>query len=419
MPDSHADAAGSDAARRARRARRARLEAALIAAFPDDDAAADGPVEFVGAPGSVNLMGSQTDYNDGLVLTTAIGLETLIAVRRRRDGLVRITPAWAGDPAAFWIDELDPGTPRTNTPRDNWTDLVAGSAWSLREAGIAIGGFDGIVDAGIPQDADLGWAAALEIAAAMALLCGDPWDGAPLVAAPALAALAHRGERDFAGVRREITDQFAAASGRTGRAVLLDCRSLESRNVPIAAGISVVVCVAAAPAPALAATPAAPTPDTLSERRAECGRAVALIAERVPTIASLRDVDGATLRKQRHLLPDALARRVRHVVTENERVVAATSALKAGDTAELGRLFAASHASLRNLYEIGSPELDALVEVALSVPGVFAARMTGSGACTVNLVRDEAAGRLIEAIGERARVYQMGMPDETVGGGPD
>jgi galactokinase len=159
----------------------------------------------------------------------------------------------------------------------------------------------------------------------------------------------------------------------------------------------------------------------VAERRAECGRAVALIAERVPSVASLRDLDRATLRRHSHFLPDALVRRAAHVIAENERVLTTAGALETGDLDTLGRAFAASHESLRSLYEVGSPAADALIEIALSVRGLIAARMTdaGSGGWTVNLVLEEAVPALQATVareypartGLDARVYPVAVVD--------
>ncbi len=192
-------------------------------------------------------------------------------------------------------------------------------------------------------------------------------------------------------------------------------------------GVRVVVCYTGEP-PAgepLAGEPPEPHESLLRARRAECGRAVALLAEEMPAVASLRDLDSATLRRHRYLLSETVARRAEHVVAENERVGAAVAALGAGDLAEVGRLFAASHESLRDLFEVSSPGLDAMVEMALAVPGVVAARMTGTGfgGCTVNLVLEAAVPALERAVaaefarrtGLTPRVYPVALVD---GAGP-
>ena len=207
-----------------------------------------GVIDTYFAPGRVNLIGDHTDYNDGLVLPAAIELDTWIAVRPRRDGLVRIASLQSSERAEFWIDELVAGVAgagaglRPMARRAAWSDYVAGMSWSLREAALPVSGFDGVVDSAIPGAAGLGTVAALELASAVALLAGQR-----LVAAPSLAALAQRAERDFLGLDGGIVDQFASAAGRADRAILLDCRSLESRYVVLPAGVKVVVCDTGSP----------------------------------------------------------------------------------------------------------------------------------------------------------------------------
>jgi galactokinase len=379
-------------------------------------AADSARIEIVRAPGRVNLIGDGTDYNDGFVLPVAVELETWIAFRRRQDGRVRAASRQSREAGSFWIDSLVPGSfvaapAAAAAPSGSWSEYVAGAAWSLREAALPIRGFDGIVDTTIPIGAGFSSSAALEVASALALLGGER-----SLAAPALAALAQRAERDYVGVDCGIVDQFASAAGREGRALLLDCRSLDARYVPLPFGVSVVVCHTGE-----RREPPAAGDDV---RRAECARAVALISERMPGLCSLRDLDAASLRRHRALLPENVARRAEHVVSENVRVVATAAALEAGDLSELGRLFDESHASLRELYEVGSAALDVMVEVARAIPGVVAARMTGSGGGrTVNLVLTDAVPALQAAVsreydrrtGLRGRVYPVAIVD---GAGP-
>jgi galactokinase len=409
------------------RARKRRLEAELEAAYPSPGDPRRSTIAFYRAPGAVNLIGDHTDYNDGLVLSTSVGPDTWLAVRSRKDGVVRLANPRSGERSEFRVDDLaaaasgTAGAGPAGPPRAGSGGRVAGIAWALRQAGLPVHGFDGVLD---PAPSPGPWAAggtgnaaALELAAAHALIARER-----LVSGPALAALAQLAERDYLGSEGSIVDRFVSASGRPGRAVLLDCRSLESRYVVMPEGLSIVICTPELPTwPAGAADPAAPDvapsagpalapagPDpaaTLAERKAECGRAVALLAEEVPTVASLRDLDSSTLRKHRRLLPETLARRAEHVVGENERVVGVVAAMdrvtaldRPDAVYELGRLFAASHHSLQALYEVGSPALDVLVELAVRVPGVVAARMSGTasatGGYTVNLVRDEAVPAL-------------------------
>jgi galactokinase len=205
-------------------------------------------------------------------------------------------------------------------------------------------------------------------------------------------------------------DQFASSLGRAGAAVLLDCRSLESRAVPLPLkDVALVVCDSGA-SRELAGS-------EYNARRAQCERAVAIFASEVPGVRSLRDVDEEILAWFSDRLDEETQRRVEHVVKENARVIECVAAFEAGDLEAVGQLFAESHRSLRDLYEVSSPALDALVEIASAVPGTAATRMTGAGfgGCTVNLVARDALERFRETIardypartGLRARVLEV------------
>jgi galactokinase len=187
-------------------------------------------------------------------------------------------------------------------------------------------------------------------------------------------------------------DQFASVAGRAGHAILLDCRSLEVRHVPLPSGIAVVACDTSSPHHLEASQ--------YNARRADCDEAVRILSAHEPSVRSLRDVDEALLARHRDLLPERIGRRCEHVVGENARVGATVEALARGDLDAVGRLFAASHASLRDLYEVSSAELDALVAIAMGITGVVAARMTGGGfgGCTVNLVREDAVDAFRDAV---------------------
>jgi galactokinase len=264
----------------------------------------------------------------------------------------------------------------------------------MAAAGLPTSGLRGVLASTLPVGAGLSSSAALELVSAWALAGTEP----PAADALTLARVAQRAENEYVGVRCGLMDQFASASGVAGAAVLLDCRSLEHRVVRLPADLVLVV--------AHTGVPRSLGSSAYNERRAQCEAAVAGLARRAPGIRSLRDVDGALLDRYADVLDPVAARRARHVVEENERVLAAEPALVAGDHDAIGRLFAASHASLRDLYEVSSPELDLLVEIAAAVPGVIASRMTGAGfgGCTVTLCRPGAVEPLTRAIiGDYAR----------------
>jgi galactokinase len=226
--------------------------------------------------------------------------------------------------------------------------------------------------------------AALELASAWAM--SGP--GEPAASPLEVARLAQRAENEYVGVRCGLMDQFASACGVAGAAVLLDCATLDHRVVPLAESVMLVV--------AHTGVPRNLGRSAYNERRADCERAVAEIAERQPGIQSLRDVDEPMLERYRDVLDEVAAARASHIVRENARVLATEQALRSGDLDALGRLFADSHASLRDLYDVSSPELDAMVQIATATPGVVASRMTGAGfgGCTISLVRPNAVAAL-------------------------
>ena len=291
--------------------------------------------------------------------------------------------------------------------------LRRGGGQVLIDAGHKIAGFRGVLRSTLPTQAGLSSSAAVELASAWALLSA----GGSAVDRMELARLCQRAENEYVGVKSGLMDQFAASCGIAGHAMLLDCRSLEYRSVAIPAGIALVVVDTGVQRRLVASE--------YNERRAECERGVAVLAARGEPLSALRDATVEMLDAAAADLGDITYRRCRHVVEENARTLAAVKALEAGDRRALGELFAASHASLRDLYEVSSPGLDAVVAIAVATPGVVAARMTGAGfgGCTVNLVESDAVDRLRFAIdrhytagtGLVAHVYEVHAAD---GAGP-
>jgi galactokinase len=360
-----------------------RLRGAFAEAWPD--AATDpAAIRVARAPGRVNLIGEHTDYNLGLVLPAAIDLEIRIAFVPWDDRRVEISLLANGERAGFALDDIPPAS-------GAWIDYPGAVAWSLQEAGIAIHGFRGVLASTLPIASGLSSSAAMELASSWALLDPPSLD-AHGVDGMRLARIAQRAENEWVGVKSGLMDQFASSLGRAGCAMLLDCRSLEHRAVSLPLEEhALVVCDSGSPRKLGSSE--------YNARRAQCERGVAVIAAEVEGVKSLRDVDLALLERFRDRLDEQTFRRCEHVIRENERVLAAVEALEGGDAGTVSRLFAESHASLRDLYEVSSRELDALVELAVSVPGV-AARMTGAGfgGCTVNLVPREALERFREVV---------------------
>ncbi|HYX90778.1 MAG TPA: galactokinase [Myxococcaceae bacterium] len=341
------------------------------------------------APGRVNLIGEHTDYNDGFVLPLAIEASTCVAAAPRGDRRISVDSLDLGARL-----ELDLDGARATLP-GQWGAYVEGVARVLEARGIRLGGADLVIASDVPIGAGLSSSAALEIASGLALLAvsSRPIDRIQLALA------AQESEHDYVGTRCGIMDQLASALAEEDRALLIDCRSLEARTVPLRLPRHAVVIFDTGVKHALAA-------GEYNARRGECERGVALLREILPEIRALRDVTEIELERYGDRLPERVLRRCRHVVGENARTLAAVVALERGALEELGRLMAASHASLRDDYEVSCAELDALVEIASSMPGVTGARMTGGGfgGCTVNLVEREALSEVIEGV---AGAYQL------------
>ena len=333
----------------------------------------DGAIEIVRAPGRVNLIGEHTDYNGGWVLPCAIDLEIAIAFVETDDRRVELTRLDSGERSGFDLDAIP-------SARGEWIDHVAGMAWSLASSGVELRGLRGVIGATLPISAGLSSSAALEIAAAWALGAATP----PIE----LARIAQRVENDYLGVRSGLMDQLAVTLARGDSALLIDCRSLDWRPVPLPLDRhAIVVCDSGVPRRL--------GESRYNERRTEC-EAVAAALE----LESLREATPDMLAGLRGRFDPVALRRAEHVLAENERVLDCAAALERNDLAAVGRLFAASHASLRDLFEVSSPGLDALVEIATGCPGVVAARMTGAGfgGCTVNLVERGARSAFAERI---------------------
>jgi galactokinase len=340
------------------------------------------------APGRVNLIGEHTDYNDGFVMPAAIGFYTWIAAAKREDRILEAYSDHFEEKITFSLDALD------GPPRKHWSDFIRGVAATFEGAGHKLAGANLVIHTEVPLGAGLSSSASLEVATALALTVPAG------IAVPRLelAKLCQAAENQYVGARCGIMDQFIASFGVSGSALMLDCRSLEYQLIPVPRDLRLVVCNSMVRHEHASGE--------YNRRRADCEAGVKLLAQHLPGIRALRDVGIADLDKYKHALPETIYRRCRHVVSENQRVLDAAKALESGDPDGFGRLMYASHASLRDDYEVSCKELDLLVELASSSPGIYGARMTGGGfgGCTVNLVRAEHAAAF-EA--QMARTYQQ------------
>jgi galactokinase len=335
------------------------------------------------APGRVNLIGEHTDYNLGFVLPVALDLATYVLSEPALDRKLRIYSEHRRE--TFECDTADIGRAER---RQQWSDYPVGVAVELVKAGFEIQPATLVIRSTVPEGSGLSSSAALEVSSALAFLNGRAME--PLE----LARLCQRAERNFVGMPCGIMDQYISVFGREHSAVEIDCRSLGHRLVPLPAEVTFLA-VNTMVKHALAAS-------AYKERVAECAAAVNGIKAKHPSVESLRDVSVEQFESAAHLLPGLVARRARHVVTEDARVGEFVAASARGDLMEMGKLMVESHRSLQQDYEVSCAELDFLVDAALTCEGVFGSRMTGGGfgGCTVTMLRPDAAPKFRQKITE-------------------
>ncbi|MCY3778676.1 MAG: galactokinase [Chloroflexi bacterium] len=337
----------------------------------------EDPAFIVRAPGRVNLIGEHTDYNDGFVFPLAIDRAAWIALRPRGDKRVLAISIDMDDRREFALDDL----PRPAKTR--WIDYLIGVAWALQERGYALNGWEGVVAGDVPIGSGLSSSAALELAAARAFYCASDfeWD------APTLALACQKAENQWLGVNCGIMDQMISAAGIEDRALLIDCRSLETTSAPLPDGTAVVILDTG--------TRRGLVDSEYNERRARCEAAARRFG-----LAALRDIDLAAFERRAHELDELSRKRARHVISENERTLRARDAMNAGDAGELGKLMIESHISLRDDFEVSSAALDAIVDCANAEEACYGARMTGAGfgGCAVALVDAAAAHAFVERV---------------------
>jgi galactokinase len=351
------------------------------------------PELVVRAPGRVNLIGEHTDYNEGFVFPAAIDRWVVFAARRRTDKQAVIRSIAHGELTRFAVDEAP-------KPEGNWQDYPKGVVREFQKLRYTLCGFDAVLVGNVPIGAGLSSSAAVEMAVGKSLL---ELNGIEM-AGPDLALLGQRAENQFVGVNCGIMDQFVSANARAGHALFLDCRDLSYEQVPlpswegpgVGSGVRIVICNSR--------VTRGLTDSAYNNRRSACENGALHLAKASgQNIRALRDVSLDMLETYGSGLSKTVLKRCRHVITEIERTRKAVDLLKAGGLEDFGKLMAASHASLRDDYEVSGKELDLLVEIAAEVPGVLGARMTGAGfgGCTVNLVRDHAVEALVKAVEER------------------
>lgn len=331
---------------------------------------------IVRAPGRVNLIGEHTDYNDGFVLPMAIDRAVWLALRPRDDRTVRIFSLDLEVESAFELDSLTKGS--------DWIEYPKSIAYELMKAGHKICGFDAVMTGDVPRGAGLSSSAAVElaIARAFAAASGLAWD------ASKMAKLSQKAENEWVGVNCGIMDQMASAACKEGHALFLDCRSLDIQHAPLPKGVSVVILDTS--------TRRGLVDSAYNERRSQCEEAARWFG-----VKALRDVSVEEFNKRSKDGLNALAaKRAKHIVTENARVLEAIEVMKTGNVKRLGELFNASHDSLRDDFEVTNDALNIMVDCAREQVSCYGARMTGAGfgGCAVALVKEENAAEFVDAV---------------------
>jgi galactokinase len=327
------------------------------------------PRWIVRSPGRVNLIGEHTDYNDGFVLPLAIDRAIWIALRPRDDSRVVVHSIDFDQTGEFSLEAFPPR-------KGGWLEYIKGTAWSLEDGGHILAGWEGVLAGDVPVGAGLSSSAALEMATARAFAarCNLDWDPTTM------AKLGQRAENQWVGVNCGIMDQLVSAAGRADHALLIDCRTLQTRPVPIPQRLSVVVLDTS--------TRRGLVDSAYNQRRAQCESAAEFF--KVP---ALRDVGLDLFRQLSSGLDETTRHRALHVITENDRTLQAAEAMRRGEVSALGVLMNKSHESLRDDYEVSSDALNAMVECAQAHPACYGARMTGAGfgGCAVAVIEAGAA----------------------------
>ena len=353
------------------------------------------PPRIFCAPGRVNLLGEHTDYNDGFVMPCAIGFSTRVAISSRPDRKLVIRSEEFSEQFEFDLDNLPV------RGKGVWSDYVLGVAVMLRQIGHPTPGASLLVRGEVPIGAGLSSSAAIEVASALALMS---LNGAALPL-PEVAKLCQRAENVFIGARVGIMDQFVSCLGKAGHALLLDCRSLEYKLIPIPENVRLVICNTMVKHDH--------ANGAYNRRREECDEGVKLLSRWYPKIRALRDVSVEQLVQHKAEIPETIYKRCLHVVSENQRVLEGAKYLTDGDVERFGGLMQQSHRSLRDLYEVSCRELDVMAEIAQSLNGYCGGRMTGGGfgGCTVNIVRASDAESFAAQISERYQAEIGIKPD--------
>ncbi|HHW48091.1 MAG TPA: galactokinase, partial [Clostridiaceae bacterium] len=335
------------------------------------------------APGRVNLIGEHTDYNGGYVFPAALTLSSTVVARPRNDRQINLAVTDLDDRVSASLDNLQ----LEELKKLRWGNYQLGVADELQKAGYTLIGCDMLFHDTVPLGSGLSSSAAIEVATAITLvtLSNEALGIEREIDMVKLALICQAAEHNYVGVKCGIMDQFASAMGKANHAILLDCRDLSYKHVPLKLEGYKIVISNTKKKRSLGAV-------KYNERRKECEEGFKILKEALPHITCLGDVSCTEFEQCKHLIKDDIIRkRVEHVIYENDRVLKSVDALEKGDILQFGRYMIDSHISLRDLYEVTGIELDTMVEEALKIDGTIGSRMTGAGfgGCTVSIVRED------------------------------
>ena len=351
------------------------------------------PLHVAVAPGRVNILGEHVDYNDGFVMPAAIDRATYLAFGLAQGPATTLVAADFDEEATFTPESIPARLDSQGRPLVEWARYPAGVAWALNGVGQSTPAMNAVLSSNVPRGSGLSSSASVELVFTVAWAALGGWTLPPMERA----LLGQKAENKYVGVSCGIMDQFASACGVADKLLLLDCRSLDWRTLPIPEHIAIVI--------ADTTVRRRLTSSGYNERREACEEAVRILSADLPAIRALRDVSVEDFNRLSHKLPALVEKRARHVVEEVDRSRRAIPLLETGDIAEFGRIMNDCHASLRDLYEVSVPELDAMAAIAQGLPGCLGARLTGAGfgGCTVNLVEKDQVDAFVS---ELAAQYQ-------------
>lgn len=351
------------------------------------------PEVVVRAPGRVNLIGEHTDYNQGWVMPMAINCYVWIAAAKQPTSIVNAYSYNFRESQSFPVGN----TLQLHTDRSHlWVEYLAGTAWVLQQQGYIIPGANVWMAGEVPIGAGLSSSAAVEMAIARTFmaLTNQPWDG------PQMALLGQKAENQWVQVNCGIMDQMISACGKTGHALQIDCRTLQTQNIPLPPELSVIVMDTM--------TRRELSQSSYNNRRAECEAAA-----RQLSVASLRDLSLAQFQAKASCLPTLLQQRARHVISENERVLEASQAMQYNNAQALGKILDASHESLRIDFEVCNNALNIMVEIARKQEGCYGARMTGAGfgGCAIALVDQTCTSDFVTHVSQEYKAAMHLIPN--------